>query len=770
MLVLSMITTSQMSTSFMVDAEDDVSVEATVDGDDDSVQEEEYEADAVDEDFVARDEQTLFNSMTIIAENDNFILKYNDDEEADEDLLALQNKSNGFIWWSSPVNAMGDVNATNTLRQELKSALTFTYGKPADRTTSNQRSAKNGTSSYETIDNGIKITFKFKKAGITIPVEYTLEDDYLKVVVNTADIVEDNPSDTEGQILTSMTLLGSFGAVSQDDCDGYFVIPDGSGALINFNNGKTSAKSYSGKVYGSDVAMVSTTASAYTQQVNFPMYGIVRDDGNGIMAVAVQGDANATIKSSVSIQSKSSYNICNFEFTLRSTDTYYMGSDTTPLTVFEKNGIKMDTIEVRYYPLADDNLDYTDIAECYRNYLLSDGGVTQKETENSSNMYVDLYGGVEKLTPVCGIPITLKTSITSFDDAQTILSQLKDNGTDNMVVSYHNWTNAGIKNQVDYKATPSNTLGGSSDFKSLKKFLDENGILLYPVVENDTFVSGQGYYTFQNTNIRVSGSYSRIISYDLAFGEQDSDKDSYSLLSPTVFNEIYSKLAKNYSSAKLSGVSIGDMTSLLYGDYGKQSLCREDTQNIVTESLSNIQSTVGSVLGIGANEYTLPYLDHITDVPLYSSGYDVFDADIPFYQLVMHGVIPLATTPINASADSDTLLLQAIATGMNPRYDMIYEETSTLKDTEYDTLYYANYEYWVDTASKQYLFAKDILDAVSGSYITSYKQVDDIIFTEYANGTKTEVNIEDMSVKLNGVEYKYSDYVTIEGGMSDEEE
>ncbi len=770
MLVLSMITTSQMSTSFMVDAEDDVSVEATVDGDDDSVQEEEYEADAVDEDFVARDEQTLFNSMTTIAENDNFILKYNDDEEADEDLLALQNKSNGFIWWSSPVNAMGDVNATNTLRQELKSALTFTYGKPADRTTSNQRSAKNGTSSYETIDNGIKITFKFKKAGITIPVEYTLEDDYLKVVVNTADIVEDNPSDTEGQILTSMTLLGSFGAVSQDDCDGYFVIPDGSGALINFNNGKTSAKSYSGKVYGSDVAMVSTTASAYTQQVNFPMYGIVRDDGNGIMAVAVQGDANATIKSSVSIQSKSSYNICNFEFTLRSTDTYYMGSDTTPLTVFEKNGIKMDTIEVRYYPLADDNLDYTDIAECYRNYLLSDGGVTQKETENSSNMYVDLYGGVEKLTPVCGIPITLKTSITSFDDAQTILSQLKDNGTDNMVVSYHNWTNAGIKNQVDYKATPSNTLGGSSDFKSLKKFLDENGILLYPVVENDTFVSGQGYYTFQNTNIRVSGSYSRIISYDLAFGEQDSDKDSYSLLSPTVFNEIYSKLAKNYSSAKLSGVSIGDMTSLLYGDYGKQSLCREDTQNIVTESLSNIQSTVGSVLGIGANEYTLPYLDHITDVPLYSSGYDVFDTDIPFYQLVMHGVIPLATTPINASADSDTLLLQAIATGMNPRYDMIYEETSTLKDTEYDTLYYANYEYWVDTASKQYLFAKDILDAVSGSYITSYKQVDDIIFTEYANGTKTEVNIEDMSVKLNGVEYKYSDYVTIEGGMSDEEE
>lgn len=771
MLILSMLTTSTMSgTPTLIFAEDDTSVSSETDtSTDGETTEEEYEADKVDEDFIARDELTLFNSMTTIAENDNFILKYNEDEEADEDLLALQNKSNGFIWWSSPVNAMGDVNATNTLRQELKSALTFTYGKPADRTTSNQRSAKNGKSSYEMIDNGIKITFTFKKAGITIPVEYTLEEDYLKVIVNTAEIEEENSSDNDGQLLTSMTLLGSFGAVSNEDVDGYFVIPDGSGTLINFNNGKTSAKSYSGKIYGSDTAMVSTTASAVTEQVYFPMYGIVREDGNGLMAVAVQGDTNATIKSSVSIQSKSSYNICNFEFNLRSTDTYYMGGDTTPLTVFEKNGIKTDTIEVRYYPLADENLDYTNIAECYRNYLLTDGGVTQKETENTSNMYVDVYGGVEKTTPICGIPMTLKTSITSFDDTMTILQQLKSNGTDNIVLSYHNWTDAGIQNKVDYKATPSKTLGGSSDFKKLTKYLNSNGIALYPVVENDKFTSGEGYFTFRNTNIRVSGSYSRIVGYDLAFGEQDSNENSYSLLSPSTFETIYSKIAKNYSKKNLTGVSIGDMTSLLYGDYGKNTIVRNDTANLITNSLSNLKSSIGSVLGITANEYTLPYLDHITDVPLSSSGYDVFDKDIPFYQMVMHGVTPIATTPINASADSDTLLLKAIATGMNPRYDMIYEETSTLKDTELDNLYYANYEFWVINASQQYNFAKDILNAVSGSYITSYQQDGDVIYTEYSNGTKTQVDLVNMTVKLNGTEYKYSDYVNSEGGNSSEE-
>lgn len=770
MLILSMLTTSTMGVSSMTAfAEDDTSISTDVDTSADGEEVEEVIPDKVDEDFVARDEKTLFDNMTTIAENSNFILKINENEDDDEDLLALQNKSNGFIWWSSPVNAMGDVNATNTLRQELKSALTFTYGKPKERTTSNVRSGKTHNTSYEMIDNGVRITFKFSKAKITVPVEYTLEGNYLRVIVNTDEIKEENSSDSDGQIITSMTLLGSFGAVSsEEDVDGYFVIPDGSGALINFNNGKTSAKTYSGKIYGSDIAMVPTTASAVTEQVYFPMYGIVRSDGNGIMAVAVQGDTNASIKSSVSKQSKSSYNICNFEFNLRSTDTYYMSGDQQPLTVFEKGGIKTDTIEVRYYPLASENLDYNDIAECYRNYLLSEGNVTQKEEENSSNMYVDVYGGVEKTTPICGIPMTLKTSITSFSDTQTILQRLKSNGTDNMVLSYHNWTNAGIKNQIDYKASASNVLGGNSGFNKLVKYLDSNNIAMYPVVENDTFISGEGYFTFKNTNIRVSGSYSRILSYDLAFGEQSKTKNSYSLISPDTFGDIYSKLVKNYSKKNINGVSIGGLTSKLYGNYGKQSVSRDTMANTISDSLSNIQSTLGSVLGITANEYTLPYLDHITDVPLYSSGYDIFDQDIPLYQMIMHGVTPLATTPINASADSDTLLLKAIATGMNPRYDMIYEETSTLKDTEFDNLYYANYEYWVINASQQYKFAKDILDAVSGSYITSYKEDGDVIYTEYSNGTKTEVDLANMVVRLNGATYNYSDYVTIEGGSSNE--
>lgn len=163
-LVLSMMTTSPVNAYMITNAEQETSTETTVDTSGEDAQgEEEYQADAVDEDFVARDEAKLLKSMTKLAENSNFALYINENEEDDEDLLALENKSNGFVWWSSPVNAMGDVNATNTLRQDLKSALSFTYGKPADRTTSNQRSAKNGKSTYKMIDTALRLLLSSKR-------------------------------------------------------------------------------------------------------------------------------------------------------------------------------------------------------------------------------------------------------------------------------------------------------------------------------------------------------------------------------------------------------------------------------------------------------------------------------------------------------------------------------------------------------------------------------------------------------------------------------
>lgn len=704
----------------------------------------------------------LISSARFVTENDKLAL-YVDDDNA---VIGLYDKEKQNMWWSTPENVGHDKRATNTIVKDLSSSLKMVYGEPASRNTTTMRSSGDGKAKVSEISGGVKITYTFKKAGITIPVTYKLEDDYLEARVETADIEEQDTSQETGKLTTSISIMSNFGAASSED-EGYFVIPDGSGALIRFNNGKTTAKSYTGYVYGSDLTAVALKEPAVTEQVYLPMYGIVNGD-NAMMVVCTEGDSNAKLTASVSGQSNSSYNVCGFDFTIRDSDSYYMsGDNSTALTVFEDGPIKTDTIALRYYPLdTADTPDYTDVAAAYRNYLTEECGVESTVDSADPALSLDLYGGVEKEKSVLGIPVNLKTSLTSYDQAQEILKDLNANGVSDISVQYHNWTNAGITGKVDVKAKGARCLGGNGDWNDLQGYAADNGITIYPTVDNRTFVSGSGYYTFTDTTVRISGSYARIYDYDLAYGTQSQTQDPLSLLSPAAFRDVYSDLAKNYGKKDLHAVSLGSMMSSLYGDYGKRAISRDSAQTILEESYQSLRDASISLMADTANAYALPYVDEITDVPLQSSGFDVFDEDIPFYQLVMHGVKPYAAVAVNSAATPDEVLLMSVATGSNLHYTMIGEETSILKDTRLDGLFYASADAWKDSAAQGYAFAKDVLAGLGDQTITGYEQDGDVITTTYENGTVVETDLAKKIVRVDGTQYALSDYT--EEGSWDE--
>ena len=696
----------------------------------------------------------VISSARFVTENDKLAL-YVDDDTA---VIGLYDKAKDKMWWSTPENVGHDKTATNTIVEDLSSSLKMVYGEPDARSTTNMRSRGDAKIKVKDKSSGVKITYSFKKAGITVPVTYTLEDDYLEAKIDTADIEEEDTSQS-GKLVTSLSMLSSFGAASSADT-GYFVIPDGSGALIRFNNGKKTAKSYTGYVYGSDVTAVAQTEPAVTEQVYLPMYGIVNGD-NAMMVVCTEGDSNAKLTASVSGQSKSSFNICGFDFTVRDSDTYYMsGDNSTALTVFEDGDMKTDTLAVRYYPLeTEDTPDYTDVAEAYRNYLTEEAGVTGTAEDTDPGLYLNFYGGTIKEKSVLGVPVKMKTALTSFEQAEQILQDLSDGGAENMKVQYYNWTNAGISGKVDLKAKAAGCLGGNSDWKALQSYADSNGVTLYPATDNETFKSGNGYYTFTDTTVRISGSYARIYDYNLAYGTQSTANKPLSLLSPATFTEIAEKLTGNYQDKSLSRVSLGSLTTVLYGDYGKQEISRDKAQQLLEESYQKITDGDITLLAAGANAYALPYVQEITDVPLQSSGFDVFDEDIPFYQIVMHGLKSYAGSAVNASATPEETVLLSIASGSSLHFDMIGEETSTLKDTALDGLYYASAESWTDYAAQSYAFSKAVLSGLGDQTITGYERNGDVITTTYANGTVVETDLSKQIVTVDGKAYAMADYV-----------
>lgn len=737
------------------------------------------------------DEQAL-KSCKKAVEKGNLELWY--DEENKRVCLVDKTTSTTNYWWSSPINVMADDTALgmtsrgpsymkDTQRQQLNSGLAIEYGDQSKRTTSPLYSAVSSGSrevcetTMEATSNGVAITYDFKD-GFTIPVEYILNEDSLTLSCDTTKIVEDNTSTEDGKVITQISLAPSFGAAPTTNLDGkqvdgYMIVPDGSGAVIEFNNGKSSySSSYSQPVYGRDYTTVPLTAPKTTEQAYMPVFATVNGN-SGLVGIATSGDANVSVNAQVSGQNNQTYNNVYFEFEVRTSDDFYLSGEANPLKVFQKGDIAQEKIAVTYYPISkEEDVNYADCAKVYRNYLIQNKGLTSKVKENESSLYVDLYGGVKMQKSILGIPFNLKTSITSFNQAQTILQKLQDNGVTDIVANYNDWTDKSIDKKISTSADPSGTLGGDDDFDDLMSYAESNGIQIYPSLDNMQMEnSSWGYWTFTNTATRVSNSYSRQTQYNPAFGVDSGVAPA--LLTPTVYSKVFDEIVSSYKEEELKNISFGGFSSKLVSDFSvKNFSSREDTMNTIIEGYKTANEEVGSVLADGANAYILPYVDHITNIPVNSSGFNVVDYDIPFYQMVVHGYVPYSTQAINKSSNSEETFLLALAYGSSLHYDMLYEQSSKLSDTDYDDLYYANYEGWLETAAAESKAAKQVLNAVSNKVITNFEidRDNNVLTTTYgsedgsAEESVVKVDLKNGTVSIDGTDVDVSEIIK-EGGL-----
>lgn len=738
--------------------------------------------------FTTLDGGRLLADIELVTENANFKL-YADSESHK---VALYDVKADKYWWNTPVNPYGDstvIDATKgttmktAQRNQTASGLILEYGdlRQEKRNITSLYSASTltnptkGTEEWTLSSEGITIKYDYKDAGFVVPVQYILHEDRLEVTVDIKDIVEVDTNEVDGKIITSLTMAPYFGASPETDLagnevNGYMIVPDGSGAVIEYNNDKEGYSSYSQTLYGRDKTTVPLNAPRVTEQAYLPVVATVTGN-TGLVAIATDGNANASVNAQVSKQNKQSFNNVYFKFNLRSKDDYYMGgTDGTRITVFEKGDIKTEKISVSYYPISteeNDEVNYADVAAVYRNYLINEQGLEKKTQSNKSNFYVDLYGGVLQETSICGIPVDMKTEVTGFSQAEEILNQLNDGGVKDIIVNYNDWTNKSMVGKISTKFKPAGVLGGKSDYEDLENTAESMGALIFPSLQNMQMDSSSwGYLTINSTATRVSNAQSRQSEYSMAFGVALSGK-SPALLTPNSYTKVFTQMIESYTKKDVSNIGFGDYSSTLVSDFSKKnSLSREQNMNNLIEQYKNASEKMENVIADEANSYVIPYADYITNVPVYSSQYNVVDYDIPFYQMVVHGYVPYSSTPVNANSNAEEVFLLSLASGSGIHYDMIYKESYELLDTDYADYYYANYGSWMEQAIKQYKASEEILSQVSEMVITDY-QIDNetgIIKTTYNDSVVVTVDTKNATADVNGTTYDLSS--AIEGGLN----
>lgn len=722
---------------------------------------------AEEEEVEIATKEAAFAAMTKMAETDKLALYVNEDDYT----FAVENKANGYKWWSSFYDTAAKEKVQLSRRNTLMTIeVVGTESKAIETARAYDSSVKK---KLEKIDNGIKITFTFNKYEIIIPLEITLEDDHFIATVPGDEIVENRPQNTAdgltGYQLIAVNVLENLGAADRED-DGIIIVPDGSGAVINYNNNAAAGdvNTYEGKVYGRDLAVGLLQAPAVTEQVTLPVFGRITEgsEDNALVAVASKGEEYASVHAMVTGQNVTDLNNAWFEFALRTTDKYFMGSSNDPLTVYENKGIKTGDVSVSYYPVCGADLTYADVADTYRNYLINDIGVEKITKANDAPFYLTLYGGTVKEQSILGFPVEIQTTATTYEEALKILGELESRGVSNIKIIYEDFNTAGITGKVAATFEYSSKLGGKGDYEKLAAHVSEMGYELFPSCDIMEFEnSGNGYSFMLNASKQITNSYATQTPFELAFGLPHETKDSWTILSPFYYTDIFTKLVDSFKKEGAAGISLNQASYTLYSDFsrtnadGRPYFTRTDAKKILSDGYQKLSDNGLTIMTENANQFVLKYADYIKDVPLYSSNYDIFDYDIPFAQMVLHGLVPFSSKAVNKSADAKELRLLSLVTGTPVHYEMMYKRPNKFADSAYDELYYTNYEGWRDIAAAEYKLFNDTIAGVSDSYIEKFERISENEYqSTFENGTTIYVNTDTDEVKVNGTSYDLSAY------------
>jgi hypothetical protein len=704
----------------------------------------------------------------------------------EEGMFAVRVKDTGYIWWSSPINAAHDQSASSALVDNMSSPVVFRAGNPTSYSASNFRSNTvrevrepgqpanysfaNFCERVEPIDGGAKFYYNFPDRKTKFAMEVVLDNDSIVVTIPSDSFVEEEITG-DGSVMLALSLLNSFGAAPKGE-DGYIVVPDGSGAVIEFDNGKTDAAQYAGQVYGRDYAVSQKYAPRTTQQVNLPVFGIVRDGGNNaLVAIAEKGDENATIRAAVpgqgqkvtlqgtdnAIANSTSYNLAWFDFNMRTVDSFYIGTDFVELPIYETGYVKTGDIAVRYYPLSGKDLSYANVAGKYRDYLIEHKGVEPKTETKNLPMYMTINGGTVKTHSILGFPVKLQTAATTYEEAQEIINYMKDAGVDDAVITYKDFNTASVKREVSTSVQYSNMLGGKSGYKKLVDTVNQTGYTMYPSLGFMEFYKmGNGYAPLLNTSREVTRSRAIQQKYELAFGTPDPLQDTWAILSPYYFGDIFDKLIDSLKQEGISTISLKQAASMLYSDFSRKNpyggiyFNRRDTEQILTEGFKKLNDAGISILAEAANAYALPYASHVSNVPMYSSDYDVFDYDVPFYPIVLQGLLPYSVKPFNESSNKDELTLLSLSTGTPIHYEFIYESPGEFDSSEYNSKFYADFRSWAGEAVENYKKFNGLIGDLAGKKILSHKRITpNEIETQFEGGKTVYVNLGTGEVQVS---------------------
>ncbi len=706
--------------------------------------------------------------MDLVAENDNLKL-YTDTKTG---YIAVYDKRNGTTTYSNPLGADEDAIAKSAQKNYLKSAFILSYYN-ADVTENTMDSysqcvAKNQLA-VESIANGVRYIYTIgntKAKGdstpiyFDIPLEYRLGEDYLTVSIPACGIQEYGAG-----YVSRIQLLRYMGAGHTSE-DGYMVVPNGSGSLIYFNNGKTNMASYSQYIYDLDPMAANYTTLEDVDSAKLGLFGICKED-SGLLVTVEDGASTALISAGIS-GVYNEYNYAYPTFVLRNADALSMFGDST-MDVYVMEADRYDiNMEVRYTFLTEENEGYAGMANYYRDRLISEGVLTPNTTTGDIPFYYDVICGVKETHHFLGVQYLRNFAMTTFDEAGEISTTLKNSGINNQVMNLQGWFNGGYYHDTADKVRVTAKLGGKSGLEDLNETVAANGGTLFADVAFQKVTYADDGFNYNAEGSRYYGA-GYVASFGMvnpttlrntsALGYLERD---YDVLSPKFLPRYVGKFANKIEKVDIDGVSLRDLGTYLVSDKRRTNVVhREEALDIVESQLDVLETTGKKLMTDAGNSYSFAYTTDIINAPILHNEFFIVDESIPLYEMILHGCINYSSKLLNYQDDIDLTLvtLNMIEAGASPHYVFTWEESSQMKNTGMNHYYATTFNTWKDEAVAIYNDVNEALKYVNGSTIVGHEIMDgNVRKVTYDNGVSIYINYSSEAQTADGMEIPAMSY------------
>lgn len=559
----------------------------------------------------------------------------------------------------------------------------------------------------------------------------------------------------------TLVPLPYFGAGGPDD-EGYLLIPEGGGALINFNNNKISQSKYYANLYGWDMAL-SRDAVVHDTRAYFNVFGIANGD-DSFICIMEEGVPYASVQADIAGHGNS-YNWVNAIYSIKPRELFEIGDVGSQSTYKFLETLPDETMTQRYRFV--DSGSYVDMAKTYQGYLKDKYG--QYFTENGDDgtpVTLEIVGAVDKVKQIVGVPVSRPLKLTGYGEAEDMIRQLVGEGMGNISVKYVGWCNGGVNQKILRKAKTISALGSAKDLKALGNAAKELNVDLYLEgvthyeYDSDIF---DGFFSFTDAARFLSKERAELHIYSAVTYSEREGTDPYYLLHPDLIEtttKALSSAAKKYNA----NVAFRDTGMDLSSDYYlKDTVSRNAAMVSQAKQLKQIADSGQKIMINMGNDYALPYADVVTNMDLAGSGYTIIDAEIPFYQIAVHGYVNYTGRPLNISGNTEEELLESAEYGAGLSFSLMRETAFALQKTLYTQYYASDFDAWHDRMMEIYNRYESELGHVFNQEITGHEKLsEELSCTVYEDGTKVYVNYSFTdAVTPDGVQVPARDYKVI---------